>query len=323
MITDRQLALIVPELPRSRRAHVLPALQETLTRYSINTVERIAAFIANLLEESGEFNYTEEIWGPTPAQRAYDIGAKARELGNTPAADNDGRYRKGYGLIQTTGGRNQRRVLSALGLDPEQDPKILGQYPYAALSAGFYWADNKLNELADNLTGDWNSTERDVFTRIVRRVNGGTTHLDKRIVFYRRAINVLRTVPGLGSTPAEAPPVIAPVEGQLPPPVQPATVSTANAVTRVHQSKLVDFAAQQITPASAKSLVETNATRAKAPAMRLIAAFIAAILSGKTMAIIGAFVLVIGLSWIAYHYRRQIISSLLFYYSAIKVKVLE
>lgn len=338
MITDRQLALIAPNCPRARRREVLPHLQLTLERYKINTLVRAAAFIANLLEESGEFLYTAEIWGNTPAQRRYDTGQKAIDLGNTPEADGDGKLRKGYGLIQTTGGKNQRRVLKHLGLDPEQNPKILGEYPWAALSAGFFWADNKLNALADTLEGDWDADELAGFKKIVKRINGGYTNLDKRIVFYRRACHVLRTVPGFGTTaayesaPATAPAPTAPATmtttataPSAPPPDASTptsgpigTMSNAPLETRVHQTQLVDYAAQQVTPTAAKTFARSTTSKVAAPVMKIVAWLGAALQAGSIFAWLGTLVAVAGVAWLIWHYRRTIKAHAVYFYSKVK-----
>ena len=45
-----------------------PFLEKYCKEYEIHTPLRLAAFIAQIAHESGDFKYTREIWGPTPAQ---------------------------------------------------------------------------------------------------------------------------------------------------------------------------------------------------------------------------------------------------------------
>lgn len=359
MITDKQLALIAPNCTRARRRIALPHLQETMRRNSISTPIRAAAFLANLCVESGEFRYTEEIWDGRGYQATYDTGKKAISLGNTPEADGDGKLRKGYGLIQTTGGRNQRRVLKALGLDPEQDPKILGEYPYAALSAGFYWRDANCNRIADQLDGTWDAEEKMIFRRLVKAINGGVMHLAEREFYYRRALQVFRTVPGFGLLASEPQP--APVElgqgvqvvaeprgveriergvtdahpaqknfGSPAPaagvdasptasPAQPApaptapqgpagTLSNATLEERAHQTKIIDFAAQQVTPEAAKDFAKSGARRAVGPTAKLLGYLGASLQAGSIAAWLGTAVFIAGAILLLYHYRKPVMA---------------
>jgi cytochrome c-type biogenesis protein CcmH/NrfG len=68
-----------------------------------------------------------------------------------------------------------------LGYDFLADPVKLSTYPYAALSAGEYWKSRKLNSYADYLQVE----------TITRKVNGGTTHLERRIDYTNKALEVL------------------------------------------------------------------------------------------------------------------------------------
>ena len=86
-----------------------PFLEKYCKEYEINTPLRLAAFIAQIAHESGDFKYTREIWGPTKAQ----IGYEGRlDLGNT--VPGDGKRYRGRGLIQITGRSNYVKLSKKL-----------------------------------------------------------------------------------------------------------------------------------------------------------------------------------------------------------------
>jgi putative chitinase len=154
----------------------LPFLLQYCTEREITTAIRIAAFLAQLAEESGELHYRREIWGPTPAQAAYEGRA---DLGNTEPGDGF-RYR-GRGLIQITGRANYAEAGAALGSDLVSSPELLEDWRFATASAAWFWQSRGCNALADQ--GDFNG--------VTRRINGGLTHLDRRFVYYTRAKSAL------------------------------------------------------------------------------------------------------------------------------------
>jgi putative chitinase len=151
-------------------------LTAAMNAYSINTPKRQAAFIAQVGHESGRLAYVKELWGPTPAQERYEGRA---DLGNTVKGDGF-RYR-GRGLIQITGRANYAKCALAMALDVVNQPELLEQPVYAALSAAWFWSVNGLNGLAD----------LEDFERITRRINGGTNGLKDRREIWERAKGVL------------------------------------------------------------------------------------------------------------------------------------
>jgi len=140
-------------------------ITDTMVEYDINTRERKAAFVAQILHESGLLRYTSEIWGPTPAQSRYEGRA---DLGNTQPGDGS-KYR-GRGLLQTTGRTNYDHTGQALGIDLLSNPEWLARPSLAARSAGWFWKTHGCNEIADS--GD--------FTRLTKRINGGANGLEDR-----------------------------------------------------------------------------------------------------------------------------------------------
>lgn len=189
----------------SRAERFYDALMEAMGEFEIDNAARVAAFLAQVGVESGELKYVNELWGPTGWQVKYERdpeaawppttqdrrNRKAWDLGNSE--EGDGRRFSGWGLIQTTGRKNTLRASQALYDDGRlcEVPTLIHppDEQLAARSAGLYWADNKLNELADE-----NTTES--FRMLTKRINGASTdnepsHHLRRVAYWLRAKNVL------------------------------------------------------------------------------------------------------------------------------------
>ncbi|MCP1446380.1 putative chitinase [Pseudomonas sp. GGS8] len=180
-ITAQQLLLILPNA--GKQAGVFAsALNLAMDRYQINTTLRMAAFIAQVGHESGQFRYVKELGGDQYLSK-YDTGTLAKRLGNTPEADGDGPRYRGRGLIQITGHDNYLACSKALFGDDRllRTPELLEQAEWACKSAAWYWNSRNTNAPAD--AGD--------FETVTRRINGGLNGLDERLEFYERALKVL------------------------------------------------------------------------------------------------------------------------------------
>lgn len=172
----------------ARAAAWQPHLHAACAIFSIDTPQRLAAFLAQIGHESGRLVYVREIWGPTPAQRRYEGRV---DLGNTQPGD--GRRYLGRGLIQTTGRSNYRGTRDGLRQlaqpaadmthvpDFEAEPELLEQPAWAALSAAWFWHSRGLNALAD--TGD--------FKGITRKINGGLNGQADRLALYQACMLAL------------------------------------------------------------------------------------------------------------------------------------
>jgi putative chitinase len=146
-----------------RAAQWVGPLQAACDRFEISVPLDIAAFLATIGVESGRLVYTAELWGPTLAQQEYDPpSTKAKALGNTDPGD--GFKYRGRGCIQVTGKANYAICSLALDIDLVNHPELLEQPNDAALSAGWFWHNNKLSALA----GD--------FLAVSRAVNLGNPH---------------------------------------------------------------------------------------------------------------------------------------------------
>lgn len=172
------LMAIMP-LARERARLFLPHLNAAMREFDIIAPPRVAAFLAQVAHESGQLQYTRELWGPTPAQQGYEGRA---DLGNTQPGD--GKRYMGRGFIQITGRANYAACSVGLYADVETllaKPEMLEEPGAACLSAAWFWADRGLNLLAD--VGN--------FRAITRRINGGYNGWQDRNAYYTRAKAVL------------------------------------------------------------------------------------------------------------------------------------
>ncbi len=184
----------------------LDPLNRAMAEWSIDTPYRQAAFLAQTLHESGQFQHVSEnlhysaprlrqIW---PARFPSDAEAQAyagnpeklankiyaKRLGNSDEDSGDGWNYRGRGLIQLTGRENYERCAKELELDVLAQPDLLQEPEGAARSAAWFWAYHKLNEFADPKS-DSDPTED--FAEITKRINGGTVGLHERIAFWDKA----------------------------------------------------------------------------------------------------------------------------------------
>ncbi|MFW5758570.1 MAG: M15 family metallopeptidase [Bacteroidota bacterium] len=138
-------------------------INEAIREFKIDTIEKKAHFLAQLITESGSFRYTKE------------LGVSNDSYGGFI----------GRGLIQLTFKTNYEAYGNFVGEDfvsSESNKEKLEKDPHAAKSAGWYWAESaKLNDDA----------QRNDFIDIVRSVNGGYNGYDHRYEALKCAIEVL------------------------------------------------------------------------------------------------------------------------------------
>jgi putative chitinase len=170
MLTEDQLRQMFPSAGDRLTPH-LPYIIPALEAFEIDTPDRIAAFLAQLAHESGEYRWMEEGWGPTEAQLGYEGAAR---LGNTEPGD--GRKFSGHGPIQITGRANHRACGEALGLDLIAEPRLICEPANGTASSCWFWNSRKLSPLAD----------RGWFKAITRKINGGLNGLDDRVAYWDR-----------------------------------------------------------------------------------------------------------------------------------------
>jgi putative chitinase len=149
----------------------LQPLNEGFERFQVNTPLRVCHFLAQVLHESGEFRWMEEL----ADGGAYEGRA---DLGNVQAGDG---YRfKGRGLIQVTGRANYSQISKDLNIDYLNSPQRLAKIPDCVNSAFWFWNSRNLSRWADV----------DDFDRITRIVNGGYNGYEDRKKYLTRAKEV-------------------------------------------------------------------------------------------------------------------------------------
>lgn len=194
------------------------AVESALARFEITSQKQVAAWIAQTAHESGGYvllqenlNYSADgmatIWpnrfavlGPDkkpikkdgknqPNKFALALHRKpemianvvySARMGNGPIESGDGWKFRGRGLKQLTGKANYTKCGEGLGMDLISKPDLLLQPQYAALSAAWFWVENKCGPLAD--AGD--------FVGLTKRINGGTIGLQDRQKRYEAVLSV-------------------------------------------------------------------------------------------------------------------------------------
>jgi putative chitinase len=172
MLTESQLARIMPRLTGPKRERYLPLLNAAMREFGITTPARQAAFLAQLAHESSELRFMEEI----ASGAAYEGRA---DLGNTRPGD--GAWFKGRGPIQLTGRANYAHYGARLGVDLLHAPTLTALPGIAFRVAALFWRDHGLNALAD----------QGRFKEITRRINGGQLGAASRRKYYLRARKAL------------------------------------------------------------------------------------------------------------------------------------
>lgn len=150
-----------------------PLLADAAVRFGITIPVHVAAWLAQLAHESGEFTRLSESFAyKDPArllkvfprdfksledakavhargQHAIANRAYAFQNGNGNEASGDGWRYRGAGYIQTTGRGNFARTGAGIGIDLVANPDRLREPAVAALAAGFFWKDNNLGRFVD------------------------------------------------------------------------------------------------------------------------------------------------------------------------------
>lgn len=179
-------------------------LSDILPAQGINSVKRVAMFLAQTGEESSDYNEIEENLNYRASTledlfpryfRTRDVNAYAHNpqkignliysgrMGNEDEASGDGFKFRGRGVIQITGHDNYELCSKDLFKDTRllTTPDLLLQKDNAIKSACWFWNQHGLNAFSDQ------GNVREV----TRRINGGFNGLADRQERYKNCIDVL------------------------------------------------------------------------------------------------------------------------------------
>lgn len=192
MVSVDLLRIACPTTPREELAIYVVPIQKACARFEINTIRRVAAFIAQQAHESAGFtrfsenlNYTAarlcQVWPSRfPSAAAAKPYARNPEklankvyggrMGNGAEASGDGWRFRGRGPLQLTGRGNWTRFAKAMGMKLEEALAYGSTPEGGVMGAAWFWETNDINRLADT-PGVADET---------RRINGGTTGLADR-----------------------------------------------------------------------------------------------------------------------------------------------
>ena len=215
MLTQAILKKVFPKAKTPKK--LFDAMDELFPKYSVDTPERIAGFLAQCGHESGGFRFVEEnlnysakalnsVFGKYFKNGERDAKEYARKpekianvvygnrMGNGDEDSGDGWQFKGRGYIQLTGRNNYTSFAESVDMDLDECIDYLKTPKGALESALWFWDTNKLNKYCD---------KHDV-KGMTKRVNGGYNGLEDREEKWEK---VLQLLGGASAEPVEEKPV--------------------------------------------------------------------------------------------------------------------
>ena len=180
------------------------AMEEMLPKYEINTIDRVAGFLAQCAHESLDFtilkenlNYSADALNRVFPKYFERAGRDAQEyhrqpekianviyasrMDNGDTASGDGYRFRGRGVIQLTGRHNYTKFGQSIGKSAEEVIPYVETKQGALESACWFWSSNGINRYAD---------AQDI-VGMTKRINGGTIGLEDRKHHYSHALEVL------------------------------------------------------------------------------------------------------------------------------------
>jgi putative chitinase len=100
-------------------------------------------------------------------------------MGNGTIESGDGWKYRGRGLKQLTGKDNYTRCGAGIGVDLVNNPDLLLEPTYAALSGAWFWQSNNCASFID----------KDDFVGLTKKINGGTIGLADREARYKKCLS--------------------------------------------------------------------------------------------------------------------------------------
>lgn len=211
LIDAALLKVACPECQLTDLEAWVEPIRRACVRFEINTVRRVAAFIAQMAHESGlqprteNLNYSVQAltatFGPhrISAADAARVGRSAahpadqvaianlvyggdwgrHNLGNTEPGD--GWLCRGVGPLQVTGRGNLTKFAAAMGMTLQQALAYAQTLEGGIMAAAWFWEENDINRLADT-PGVTDET---------RRINGGVNGLADRTARFDAVVAAL------------------------------------------------------------------------------------------------------------------------------------
>ena len=201
---DFKVEQVAELLPRIEAQVWFDAMTRVLPKWNIDTVDRVAGFIAQTSHESGGYsvltenlNYSAEAldkifpkyfkragrdarnYHRQPEKIANVIYANRMDNGGTDSGD--GWRFRGGGILQLTGRYNYTQFGKAEGMSAEEATEFVRSPIGALASACWFWDTNNINKYCDT---------QDI-TGMTKRINGGTIGLEDRKKHYAHALEVL------------------------------------------------------------------------------------------------------------------------------------
>ena len=180
------------------------AMLEILPMWDINTIERVAGFVAQCGHESRNFSVLTENLNYSAAalnkifpkyfrRAGRDAQAYHRQpekianviyagrMANGDSASGDGWRFRGGGILQLTGRYNYTEFAEDVDMSPEEAVDYVRTKKGALDSACWFWDENNLNKHCDNMD----------IVKMTKRINGGTIGLEDRKKHWAHALDVL------------------------------------------------------------------------------------------------------------------------------------
>lgn len=202
-----------PERTEVQLAPWVEPIQKAATRFEINTIRRISAFVAQMAHESGlvpgreeSLSYTAarmaQVWprfaanpAAEPKDRVPNNLARSLEhkpealanlvyanrMGNGPPESGDGWRHRGAGPGQLTGGANWRAFAKAMGMSVDEALAYARTIEGGVMSFAWFWEENDINRLA----------ETPGVTDETKAINGGTHGEADRKARFDRTVDAL------------------------------------------------------------------------------------------------------------------------------------
>ena len=171
-----------------------------MSKFGINTSERLAHFLGQCHHESGGFKFTTENtnYSDVGLKKRFnkyfkdkDISKYARNpekianlvyanrMGNGDEASGDGFRFRGRGYIQLTGKNNYKAFDKFVDDDIVLNPDLVAT-KYPLLTAAWFWDVNDLSEICDK------GVNKSTIFAVTKKVNGGIKGLEERYVLTTR-----------------------------------------------------------------------------------------------------------------------------------------